>query len=241
MGGLETFLEIYGLAAIFAVLLVKSAGVPIPIPGDVIILASAVRAAEGKLSIWQAFLTILLALVLGSVVQFLVVRGVGRSSLYRFGRYVGLTPARLDALAERLQRRGIMSIGLAVFTPGVRAASVAACGLAGLPLRLFVAGLVLGQTAFLFVHFLVGLLGGALLATITAAVPLPWLIVAVASLLAGFGAWVLIRRRQHPGESTGELLEESFESWHAATCPICLAIGAQERRGLDFHGAASHA
>ena len=100
MNGIEMFLVQYGLAAVFIVLLVKSIGLPIPIPADVIILATAVRAAQGKLILWQAFLAILVALVLGGIIQFVLVRGPGRSLLYRFGRYIGLTSARLDAAAS---------------------------------------------------------------------------------------------------------------------------------------------
>src|SRR5437868_4072940 len=141
MDGLDAFLEVYGLAAIFAIMLTKAVGVPIPIPGDVIMLAAAARAAEGKLSIWQAFLTILLAVVAGGFVQFALVRGFGRGALYRFGRYLGLTPTRLDAAAGKVERSGPVGIGVAVFTPGVRSATVVACGLAGLPLRVFLPGL----------------------------------------------------------------------------------------------------
>ena len=52
MEALDGFLKAYGLAAIFAVLLVKAVGVPIPVPADLIMLAAAARAAEGKLPLW---------------------------------------------------------------------------------------------------------------------------------------------------------------------------------------------
>ena len=48
MDALIVFLDSYGLAAACVVMLVKAMGVPIPIPGDVILLATAARAAEGK-------------------------------------------------------------------------------------------------------------------------------------------------------------------------------------------------
>ena len=102
MNGIDMFLVQYGLAAVFIVLLAKSIGVPIPIPADVIILATAIRAAQGKLILWQAFLAILVALVLGGIIQFVLVRGPGRSLLYRFGRYIGLTSTRLDAAAAKI-------------------------------------------------------------------------------------------------------------------------------------------
>ena len=43
----ETFLDAYGLAALFGVMLIKAVGVPIPIPADVLMLAASARAASG--------------------------------------------------------------------------------------------------------------------------------------------------------------------------------------------------
>src|SRR5204862_3089331 len=106
----------------------------------------------------------LLAEVLGGLGQFALVRRVGRGYLYRFGRFLGLTPPRLDAASARVQQGGVIGVGVSIFTPGVRAASVAACGLAGLPLRVFLPGLVAGSIVFLALHFLLGFVGGQLLA-----------------------------------------------------------------------------
>lgn len=52
---LTTFLELYGLTAIVAVMLFKSIGVPIPIPSDVIMLVAAAGAAQGRFVLWQTF------------------------------------------------------------------------------------------------------------------------------------------------------------------------------------------
>jgi membrane protein DedA with SNARE-associated domain len=43
----------YGLPAVCIVLLLKEAAIPIPIPGDVILLGAAARAALGQ---WKEFL-----------------------------------------------------------------------------------------------------------------------------------------------------------------------------------------
>ena len=74
MDGLGAFLDSYGLAAACLLMLVKAAGVPIPIPGDVILLATAARAAEGKLLLWVAFVGLLAAITLGGFVQFVLAR-----------------------------------------------------------------------------------------------------------------------------------------------------------------------
>jgi hypothetical protein len=60
---------------------------------------------------------------------------------------VGATPEppQLERVAARVQRGGIVAIGLAVLTPRVRTAAIPGCSLAGVPSRQFVPGLALGH------------------------------------------------------------------------------------------------
>ena len=48
MNSFDMFLTDYGLVAVFSIMLIKTIGVPIPIPGDLIILTAAVRVDQGK-------------------------------------------------------------------------------------------------------------------------------------------------------------------------------------------------
>src|ERR1700674_5669503 len=161
---LTTVLALYGLTAIFAVMLIKSIGVPIPIPSDVVMLAAAAGAVQGKFVLWQAFVAILVALVAGGSMQYALARGPGHGFIYRYGRYAGLAPHRLDAASALAKRSGLVGISLMILLPGVRAAAVAACGLAVLPARVFLPGLLIGSTGFLGLHFFLGYAGGTLLA-----------------------------------------------------------------------------
>src|SRR6266700_3496009 len=111
MDGFEAFLETYGVAAACAVMLIKAVGVPVPIPGDVILLATAARAAEGKVVLWVAFAALLIALVGGGVVQFGLARGPARRVVTRYGHRLGLTAERLDRVAAHVRRGGPLGIG----------------------------------------------------------------------------------------------------------------------------------
>ena len=227
MNNLELFLDSYGLIAIFAVMLLKAIGVPIPVPADVIMLAAAARVANGKLVLWQAFVFILIAMLVGGVIQFMLIRGAGRGFLYRFGRYLGLTPARLDAASATVQKSGVISLSLSILTPGVRGIAVAACGLAAIPSRIFVPALTIGSAAFLALHFFLGAVLTSLFVALTTFIPLPWLIALVVVLFTlGFGMWYVIRRRQKPNAPQRELVADALGAWHEATCPVCLALGA---------------
>jgi membrane protein DedA with SNARE-associated domain len=234
---LATLLELYGLTAIFAVMLIKSIGVPIPIPSDVIMLVAAAGAVQGRFVLWQAFVAVLVALVAGGFIQYALARGPGRDFIYRNGRYIGLSPKRLDAASALAKRSGLFGISLMVLLPGVRAAAVAACGLAALPARLFVPGLLIGNTGFLGLHFFLGYAGGTLLAMLAQPIsPLTVAIAAVLFLAIGFVIWFEIRRhRAATGEnaSTGAVAADAFANWHDATCPACLALGAVERLDLN--------
>lgn len=217
MEALEGFLTAYGLAAAFSLMLVKAAGVPIPIPGDVILLATAARAAEGKLLLWQAFVVLLVALSVGGVLQFLMARGPGRQLIYRYGRRLGLTQERLDRVAAGVRRGGVLGIGAAVLTPGLRTAAVPACGLAAIPLRAFVPGLVLGSGVDLGLHFALGYLGAGILASLASA---GWVLV-VGLLIVGLAAWLVLMRRRR-----GTTAAAAAVAWTQATCPVCLVVGA---------------
>jgi membrane-associated protein len=217
MESLEAFLDSYGVAAACAIMVIKAAGVPIPIPGDVILLATAARAAEGKVLLWLAFIALLLALTLGGTVQFFLARGPARRVVTKYGHRVGLTGERLDRVAASVRRGGLFGIGLGVLTPGVRTAVVPACGLTGIPLRLFLPGLALGSAVDLGLHFGIGYAGSGLLATIVQ--PSPLLVVLVLAVV-GLAAWLVIARRRHAST------EVAVNAWAQATCPVCLVLGS---------------
>lgn len=223
MNGIDLFLVQYGVAAIFIVLLVKSLGVPIPIPADLIILTAALRAAQGKLILWQALIAILLALVLGGLIQFVLVRGPGRGLLYRFGRYIGLTSPRLDAASDKVKKGGILGISVAILVPGVRGAAIAASGLANMPLRTFLPGLVVGTALFLSFDFSLGYLGGSIFSVVGHMLPLATIALLVLALLViAFALWVVAYRRKKAAQ--GEIEGASLELLQEGICPACLAL-----------------
>jgi membrane protein DedA with SNARE-associated domain len=223
MGGINMFLIHYGLLAIFALLLIKSIGVPIPVPADVIILTAAAWSAMGQLVLWQAIVAILLALVLGGMVQYLLARSVGRRLLYRFGRYLGLTPKRLDVASAKVKKGGVAGISLSILVPGVRGAAIVASGLADIPVTVFLIGLTLGSILFVALHVFLGFVGGALFVTVGKLLPSTGVLLAVLALLVVvFALWFVAYRRQKATRQ--ELDAASLEVWHEGICPVCLAL-----------------
>ena len=231
MNGIDMFLIQYGLAAIFIIMLIKTIGVPIPIPGDLIIFTAAVRVAQGKLVGWQVFFAILIALLIGGLIQFGLARGPGRGLLYRFGRYVGLTKPRIDAAAEKIRKGGVPGLAVSILVPGVRGAAIVASGLADLTLRRFMIGLSLGSFMFLSLHFFLGYLGGSALSVIGRVIPSPTVITLVIVLLVVvYALWVVAVRRQKAARAELDAVQAeqnnaaALEVWHEGICPVCLAL-----------------
>jgi membrane protein DedA with SNARE-associated domain len=222
---METLLADYGLAAIFALLAIKAAGVPIPLPADVIMLATAARAADGTFILWQAFLVLAVALVVGGAAEFWLARGPGRELVYRVGSHIGLPPARLDVAAAAVRRSGVAGISLALLTPGVNATTNAAAGLARVPLRIFLPGLVLGSTGDVGAHMALGYAGGAVLERLAQTLPLP-VVVAIAAvlLLGGLATWLMLHRHHHPHLPLHQALACAIRTWHRTGTPVLLAL-----------------
>ncbi len=217
-------LDVYGLPAVFAITLLKEIGVPLPMPSDLIILGGAARAAQGKESVALVFIVILVPMIIGGFVQYALVRGPARKFIYRVGPHIGLPAARLDKMEENMRHGGMAAIALGLTTPGVRVATVPACGLASLAPRVFVPGLIAGSALFLAWHFLLGFAGGTLLALAGTSTPLV-IAVIIAVLAVGAAGWLIIhRRRAQSGKHAPVTSAETYGAWAHAVCPVCLAL-----------------
>ena len=223
MDALEGFLNSYGIAAACAIMLVKAIGVPIPIPGDVILLATAARAAEGKVILWLAFVALLVAVTLGGLVQYLLARGPARQFALRYGARLGLTESRLESVGKRMRTGGPLAIGLGVLTPGVRTAVIPGCGLTNVPPGVFILGLAVGSAVDLAVHFAIGFAGGSLFGLLAGP---PTLIAIMLLALIGLGVWLYLARRR------GASRRAALTAWTQATCPVCVGLGAVRWEGV---------
>jgi membrane protein DedA with SNARE-associated domain len=163
----QTFMDHHGVMAGFSLVLIEEAGVPVPIPGDVLMLALGVHARQGLVPLWQALLVLEVATLIGASALYFASARAGRGLVYRYGRYIHLTPERLDRAEAWLQRHGWMAIVLGRLTPGLRMATVIACGVFGIPFWRFLAGLAVGAMLYILLYTLLGFfIGPVVLQTI---------------------------------------------------------------------------
>ena len=164
---MASFLDQHGLVAAFVFLLIEEAGVPVPVPGDFLMLILGVQARRGDVPVWKAIAIMELATVIGATVLYVGARLAGRSLVYRYGRFVRLSPERLDRAEHWLQRHGTRAVFLGRLLPGLRIVTAVACGVFSVPARVFLPAMALGALVYIAAYTLVGyFLGPRVLVTL---------------------------------------------------------------------------
>src|ERR687885_1510193 len=153
---MASFLDQHGLLAAFVFLLIEEAGVPVPVPGDFLMLILGVRARTGDVSLWQAIAVMEAATVLGSTFLYAAARLAGRGLVYRYGRFVRLSPARLDRAERWLKQHGSRAVFLGRLVPGLRIVTAVACGVFSVPPLVFLPAMSLGALLYIVVYVLLG-------------------------------------------------------------------------------------
>lgn len=223
MAGLESA----ALLAILGLILVKEAGVPVPVPGDLVVIGAGVAAGRGELEPATAVVGIVVASIAGGIVQYGLLRSVARPLILRLLQRLG-SAERVDRQTERLRRGGARSVAVARSTPGVRIVAIAASALAGVPAVAFVAGLAVGNALFISAHFALGyVVGEPVVSTVGGALG-PVAIVGVGLAVVGVVGWLVLDRFRRRRRAATAL--ETVAVWADACCPACLVLGGVEAR-----------
>lgn len=154
--GAHTLLERHALVVILIVIFIEEIGVPMPIPGDLMMMLAGIRAANGVYPLWLVLLLLELATVAGATGLFFLSARCGRPFVLRYGRFIHLTPAALDRAEGFLRRHGGWAIILGRLTPGMRIFTPIAAGVLGMPRRVFLPAVAVGGGIYVLVFTLLG-------------------------------------------------------------------------------------
>jgi membrane protein DedA with SNARE-associated domain len=155
---LEPTLNRFGYLALGLVFL-EDFGVPVP--GETVLIIAAVYAGTGRLSVWLVALIAFLAAVLGDNVGFGIGHFGGRPLAERYGKYILLTPERLDKTASFFDRHGGKVIVIARFVEGLRQANGIIAGITGMHWKKFAMFNALGAALWVAVWVSIGYFSGS--------------------------------------------------------------------------------
>ncbi len=192
---LEPTLNQYGYLAVAGLVLLEDFGVPVP--GETVLILGAVYAGAGRLNVFLVALLAFLAAVLGDNIGFAIGHFGGRPLVERYGRYILLTPERIDKTTAFFERHGGKIIIVARFIEGLRQANGIIAGISGLHWAKFIVFNMIGAALWVTVWVSIGYLSGSHIDSIynTAAQYSTYLAVAVGLLVLVWIARVVYRRR----------------------------------------------
>jgi membrane protein DedA with SNARE-associated domain len=192
---LEPTLNQYGYLAVGGLVLLEDFG--IPVPGETVLILGAVYAGAGRLNVFLVALVGFLAAVVGDNIGFAIGHFGGRPLVERYGRYILLTPERVDKATAFFERHGGKIIVVARFIEGLRQANGIIAGISGLHWAKFVAFNMIGAALWVAVWVSIGYFSGSHIDSIynTAARYSTYLAIAVVVLILAWIGRALWRRR----------------------------------------------
>ncbi|MDX6348071.1 MAG: hypothetical protein QOF84_2861 [Streptomyces sp.] len=187
---LAPLLADYGYLAVGVLVCLDNGG--IPVPGQTVLVAAAVYAGTGRLDFAGVLAVAVAAAVVGNSLGYLLGRVGGRAFVHRWGRYVLLTPARLERAEDFFGRHGGAVVTWARFVDVLRQTNGIIAGTVGMPWRRFMAFNVLGAVLWAGTWGGLGYAAGANIGTIYGAVARSQII-----LLAAVGALLVVLVIRH--------------------------------------------
>jgi membrane protein DedA with SNARE-associated domain len=161
---LEPTLNHYGYLAVAGLVLIEDFGVPVP--GETVLILAAVYAGTGRLNVVLVWLLGFTGAVLGDNIGFAIGHFGGRPLLERYGRYILLTPERIDRATGFFERHGGWIIIVARFIEGLRQANGIIAGISGIHWAKFLLFNAIGAALWVTVWTSVGYLSGSHIDTI---------------------------------------------------------------------------
>jgi len=161
---LEPTLNQFGYLAVLGLVLIEDFGVPVP--GETILILAAVYAGTGRLNVALVALLGFCGAVIGDNLGFAIGHFGGRQLAERYGRYIFLTPERLDKATSFFERHGGKIIIVARFIEGLRQANGIIAGTTGMHWRRFLIFNAIGAALWVAVWTSVGYFSGSHINTI---------------------------------------------------------------------------
>ena len=212
LNALSSPLQHFGVWAIAFLIMLEDFG--IPVPGETILIAGAVYAGAGRLSVLAVGVAAFIAAIIGDNIGFAIGHFGGRALALRWGKYVFLTEERLDKAERFFDRRGAIVITFARFVEGLRQANGIIAGISGMHWRRFLIFNAIGAALWVGTWVSLGYLAGNHITTIYHYITLYsyYVLIALAVLLVGYIAWRLRRRRRRGTPATASRADEKDET-----------------------------
>jgi membrane protein DedA with SNARE-associated domain len=108
----------YGYAALFGLLAIGIIG--LPIPDETLMVLTGSLVSHGTFTYATAIAVCFSGSLTGMIISYCLGKRLGRPALVRYGRWIRLTPKRLDTTELWFHKYGVWTVAFGYFIPGVR-------------------------------------------------------------------------------------------------------------------------
>jgi membrane protein DedA with SNARE-associated domain len=164
MGSILDLISRYGYLIVFFGVMAESTGVPLP--GETILISAGILVQRGSLDLGDAIFFGILGAILGDQIGYWAGREGGRPFILRYGRYVLITPERLERAEAFFARHGGKAVFMARFFSGLRVFGALVAGMSRMPWVTFILYNALGGATWATTAVLVGYFLGSSLGVV---------------------------------------------------------------------------
>jgi len=193
---IEQYMLAYGYWTIFFGVMLENAG--LLVPGETILLVGGYFAAShpDHFNIFRVMATAAVGAVIGDNIGFWIGHHFGRSFLLKIGRFVFLTPKRLEHMEHYFKSHGNKTILVARFITGLRVFAALLAGASKMPWRVFVMYNIAGAVLWSIVITLLGYVFGQSLPLLVKWVGRSGTILLIAAVVIALVVWKIRRHRK---------------------------------------------
>jgi membrane protein DedA with SNARE-associated domain len=130
---LYRFIYDYGYPALYLLLSAGIIGLPVP-DETLMTFVGSLTSPGGPFIYTKALMVIYAGTMTGMVVSYSLAHRLGKPFLYRYGKWIKLTPKRLERTEDWFKRYGIWAVFFGYFVPGVRHLTCYLAGASGVGL-----------------------------------------------------------------------------------------------------------
>ena len=196
IGGLLFLVGQHEYLALFGIVGIEEAGIPLPAPSDLVIMFYGDRARGDPLSLAQVVLVVALASTAGTLVPYLLTRRFGDTVAHKFAEWMDVEPKQVGIWEERIAKHGFIAIFLGRLIPGLRIAMSLIGGTAKVPLHEFSAAVFCAGLIYWSFWTLLGAFFGPTVRRLIPRAYIEYIVIGIPVVFIGFFIYRLIRGRR---------------------------------------------
>jgi len=189
--------------ALFGLIALEEAGVPLPAPSDIVIMIYGSNRRESLVGLASVVLICALASTVGTLIPYAITRKWGQPAAHRVARWIDVEQEQVDSWTTRIATHGFRAIFVGRLIPGLRVAMSLVGGTARVPVHEFSSAVFLAGVIYWSFWTGIGAIFGP---TVRRLIPERYIQVVVIGIPVVFITYLIYRyvrgRRRHARKQT---------------------------------------